>query len=185
MEKQYLAILDLDGTLFDTGNVNYHSYKGALEPFGILLDREYFLTNCNGKHYTEFLPQIMGSAEHIEEVHQAKKELYWTNLDKSRKNMHLFEVVKAIQGTYHTAVVTTASRKNAVDILQYFGHEDLFEWVVTQEDITRAKPDPEGFLLAIKHFGVRPEDTIIFEDSDVGIQAARAAGAAVMVVDRF
>lgn len=185
MEKRYLAIFDLDGTLFDTGNVNFHSYKGALEPFGIVLDRENFLTNCNGRHYTEFLPQIMGSAEHIEEVHRMKKDLYWANLDKSRENAHLFEIVKAIQGAYHTAVVTTASRKNAVDILKYFGHEDLFEWMVTQEDITRAKPDPEGFHLAIRHFGVRPEDTIIFEDSDVGIQAAQATGAAVMVVGRF
>lgn len=185
MEKQYLAIFDLDGTLFDTGDVNFHSYKRALEPFGIVLDREYFVTNCNGRHYTEFLPQIMGSAKHIEEVHRAKKDLYWANLDKSRENVRLFEIIKAIRRTYHTAVVTTASRRNAVDILRYFGHEDLFERMITQEDITRAKPDPEGFHLAIKHFGVRPEDTIIFEDSDVGIQAARAAGAAVMVVDRF
>lgn len=185
MRKQFLAIFDLDGTLFDTGDVNFYSYKQALEPFGKVLDREYFVAKCNGKHYTEFLPQIMGSMEHIEVVHQAKKDLYSANLDKSKENTHLFKIVKAIQGTYHTAIVTTASRKNATDILRYFGYENLFEWMITQEDIRRTKPDPEGFSLAIKHFGIRPENTIIFEDSDVGIQAARAAGAAVIVVDRF
>ena len=55
----------------------------------------------------------------------------------------------------------------------------------TQEDIHKPKPDPEGFLLAMEHFGVTPADSVIFEDSDVGIEAARASGAAVFVADRF
>lgn len=185
MEKKYLAIFDLDGTLFDTGEVNYYSYRKALEPFGIELDKEYYVTRCNGRHYTEFLPQIVGREADVEKIHALKKAIYVENLDKSRENVHLFQIVRAIKPMYHVAVVTTASRKNTEDILRYFGYQDLFEYIVTQEDITKPKPDPAGFYLAMEHFGANPENTVIFEDSDVGIQAARAAGAAVMAVNRF
>lgn len=186
MEKKYLAIFDLDGTLFDTGDVNYYAYRDALAMFQVELDHDYFVKNCNGRHYTEFLPEIMGeAADHIEEVHEAKKNAYMANLDKAKVNVHLIEIIKAIRNDYHIALVTTASRKNAMDILTYFGYQDLFEYMVSQENMTRMKPEPEGFLLAMEHFGMKAERVVIFEDSDVGIQAARATGAAVIVVDRF
>jgi beta-phosphoglucomutase len=183
--KKYAALFDLDGTLFDTGEVNYYAYRDALEPFGVSLDREYFVVRCNGRHYTEFLPEVMGDCGHIEDVHKAKKDAYVKNLDKARVNTHLFEMIKGMRESYHLAVVTTASRKNAFDILGHFGYTDLFEYMVCQEDISRVKPDPQGFLMAMEHFNMSPEKTVIFEDSDVGIQAARAAGAAVMVVNKF
>lgn len=185
MEKKYLALFDLDGTLFDTSDVNYFAYKDALSPFGVELDKEYFVTKCNGRHYTEFLPYIMGNVDHIEEVHRAKKTTYVNNLDKARDNKHLFNVIKGMKSEYHLAVVTTASRQNTLDILKHFGYEDLFEYLITQEDITRVKPDPEGFLMAMQHFGIDAEHTVIFEDSEVGITAAKATGATVMIVGKM
>lgn len=185
MSKQYLALFDLDGTLFDTGKVNYYAYKDALADFDATLAEDFFVTKCNGRHYTEFLPEIMGSSEHIDEVHRAKKEAYAKNLDKARQNIHLFEMIKSMTDTYHTAIVTTASRKNTEDILSHFACMDLFEYILTQEDITKVKPDPQGFLMAMEHFGIDAAHTVIFEDSPVGIQAAKASGASVMVVSQF
>ena len=93
MAKKYLALFDLDGTLFDTGEVNYYAYKDALAPFGVEFDKTYFVEKCNGRHYTEFLPKIMGTSEHIEEVHKLKKSAYANNLDKAKINLHLFEII--------------------------------------------------------------------------------------------
>ena len=183
--KSKLAIFDLDGTLFDTGGVNYYAYKDALLPYGVRLDEEYFKTRCNGRHYTEFIPVIMGTAEHLEPVHKAKKAAYAGNLDKARMNKSLFDIIQGIKSEYYCAIVTTASRHNAIDILSYFCVEDFFDLMITQEDITKVKPDPQGFLMAMEHYGVSAENTMVFEDSDVGIQAARASGAAVFVVNRF
>lgn len=185
MKKKSLALFDLDGTLFDTNEVNYYAYRDALAAFGVKLDREYFITECNGRHYTEFLPVIMKGTKHIEEVHKAKKDAYTKNLDKARINAHLFAMIKVMKTTYHVAIVTTASKKNVLDILSYFGFSDFFDYIVTQDDITKIKPDPQGFEIAMKHFGAAPEDTIIFEDSEVGIMAARATGATVMAVKKF
>jgi len=182
--KEYLAIFDLDGTLFDTRQVNYYSYKQALQPYGICLDKKYFMEQCNGRHYTEFLPDLM-DADAMEQVHAAKKAAYRQNLDKAEKNRHLLRIIRGMRSCYHTAVVTTASRKNASEILEYFGCGGLFEYLVTQEDITRIKPDPEGFFLAMAYFGTDAGHTVIFEDSKAGIAAARATGASVFVVDQF
>lgn len=185
MDKKKLAIFDLDGTLFDTVDVNYHAYRAALFPYGIDLERAYFLTHCNGRHYTEFLPAVMGTTRNIEDVHRAKKMMYAANMDRVRENKQIFEIIKCLKDRYYIVIVTTASRQNTEDILSYFNHEHLFEYLITQEDVTEVKPSPQGFLMAMEYFKIAPADTIIFEDSDVGIQAARATGAAVMVVDRF
>ena len=83
--KDKLAIFDLDGTLFDTREVNYHAYRDALLPFGISLDHDYFTTECNGRHYTEFIPKIMGHSDALEEIHANKKAFYAENLDKAKK----------------------------------------------------------------------------------------------------
>ena len=183
--KMNLAIFDLDGTLFDTGEVNYFAYRDALLPFGIKLEHDYYIQKCNGRHYTEFLPVIMDCEENIEEVHRAKKYAYSKNLYRARKNIHLFEIIKCLKETYYTAIVTTASRRNTEDVLNYFKCSELFDYVISQENITKVKPDPQGFLMVMDYFDISPEHTVIFEDSDVGIKAARATGAAVIIVDKF
>lgn len=184
-EKEYLAIFDLDGTLFDTGDVNYYAYQDALKPYGTELNKEYFVKECNGRHYTEFLPAIMGTTQYIEQVHKTKKAAYANHLDKARVNVHLFQMIHAMRAQYNTAVVTTASRKNTMDILGHFGYLDDFDLIITQEDITKVKPDPEGFRKAMEFFQKDAQHTVIFEDSQAGLQAAKAAGAAVFAVQQF
>ncbi|MCR4728596.1 MAG: HAD family hydrolase [Lachnospiraceae bacterium] len=183
--KKKLALFDLDGTLFNTDEVNYMAYKTALAEFSVDVERDHFLKVFRGRRYKEFIPEIMGNSEHLEEIHEKKKAVYSSFLSKSRPNTHLFNMIDAMKNEYHIAIVTTASKKNVTEILDHFGVSDVFEFAVTQEDMVRSKPDPEGFLTAMEHFGIGPEDTVIFEDSPVGIEAALASGATVFKVERF
>lgn len=184
--KNNLAIFDLDGTLFNTDNVNYLSYKQALEEQGFSLDYEYYCKKCNGNHYTTFLPKITNRESFIiEKIHDRKKELYSTFLDSVKVNVHLFNIIEALKSTFNLAVVTTASRKNCEEILEYFDKRRLFDLVLTHEDVKNFKPDPEGFLIAMNKMNVLAENTIIFEDSDLGIEAARRSGATVFKADSF
>ena len=185
-KKKFLAIFDLDGTLFDTTEVNYYAYLDALREYGFGIDKDFFTEQCSGRHYTEFLPKILGeSTSLIEKVHALKKQLYASKLDKAKMNRHLFKMVELMSSIYNTAIVTTASQKNTLDILRHFECENIFDVLITQEDIKKPKPNPEGFLKTMAYFGVDKEKTIIFEDSDIGIEAARETGASVMVVDSF
>ena len=186
-----LAIFDLDGTLFDTGEVNFFSYQKALNKVGYDVEKKYYIEHCNGYHYKRFLPTILKDLQGdelaltMEKIHLYKKEFYKENLHVVRENTFLFDMIRNLGQSYHIALVTTASRKNTEEILQFTQKGSFFELVLCQEDVVKKKPDPEGFQKAIEYFGVRPENTIIFEDSDVGIEAAIASGAQVMKVYGF
>jgi beta-phosphoglucomutase len=176
-----LAVFDLDGTLFDTKKVNYSAYCKAIELCGLKadIDYRYYCDFCNGNHYKVFLPQIVpGITEQtMQMVHEAKKEVYNDYLCFARKNEHLFSMIELMREAYVVALVTTASRRNVIDILSKFGVEEKFDMIVTQEDVSKTKPDPQGFILAMERVGISAEQTIIFEDSKAGLEAAERSGA--------
>ncbi len=173
-----LAIFDLDGTLFDTKDVNYYAYKEAVSKYGYNIDYEYYCGYCNGRHYMDFLPQIVGTDETIlKSIHSDKKNLYSKYLDKAVMNEPLFQIIRLIKKECKTSLVTTASEKNCMDILNFFHVEKSFDLILTHEDIEKTKPDPEGFLRAMDFFAVSPKESVIFEDSEVGVEAARRSGA--------
>lgn len=181
MKKGKLAIFDLDGTLFDTKNVNYTAYSRALELCGLKVDIDYsyYCDFCNGNNYKVFLPQIVPNIteQQMQMVHEKKKELYKECLTLAKMNEHLFAMIDLLKSEYVIALVTTASKKNTMDILCSFKVENKFDFIITQEDVKKTKPDPEGFLLAMEKAGASTEQTIIFEDSSTGLEAAKRSGA--------
>lgn len=181
-----LIIVDLDGTLFDTKDVNYHAYKDALAPYGYDIDYNYYCKFCNGRHYLDFLPQITTIDKDIlTAIHKMKKVAYRQHIDKAILNRGLVDIIRLMKVEYKTAVVTTASRENCEDILRHFKLEKLFDLVLTHGDISKSKPDPEGFLKAMQYFDAAPEETIIFEDSEVGLSAAESSAAYYYKTYRF
>ena len=121
----------------------------------------------------------------MQAIHKAKKKEYKNYLDKAVLNTGLVDIVRLMHAEYKTAVVTTASRENCFDILNQFDLEEFFDLILTHDDITKSKPDPEGFLKAMNYFNVKPEETIIFEDSEVGLEAAERSGAYYYRTYRF
>lgn len=181
-----LVIVDLDGTLFDTKDVNYHAYKDAIAPYGYEMDYKYYCEFCNGRHYMDFLPQITTNDRDIlETMHKVKKNAYKKHLNKAVLNTGLVDIIRLMRKEYKTAVVTTASKENCYDILNQFGLADLFDLILTHDDITKSKPNPEGFLKAMDYFNVKSSETLIFEDSEVGLEAAEKSGAYYYRTYRF
>ncbi len=178
--KLKCALFDLDGTLYDTLRANHAAYAEALRRQGIALPFESFAAGCNGRHYRDFLPGLVGqgkcSEALMEAVHREKTALYPGYLHLAAENTALFALLGALRREgWKTGLVTTASRANTRVLLGHFGRAGDFDLVLTREDVERGKPDPEGFLAAMAHFGAAPEDTIIFEDAEEGLAAARAA----------
>ena len=177
--KNKLAIFDLDGTLFDTKDVNYNAYQNAIKMLGIDTEIDYnnFCNLYNGKNYREFLPKIIPdiTEEQMKNIHNFKKNIYTQYLDKARKNELLFLMIQEIKEKFYISIVTNASKKNVKDILEKFSVKNLFDLLITQEDVKNPKPSAEGFLKAMNYFNISKKNTIIFEDSEIGIQAANKA----------
>ncbi len=180
------AIFDMDGTLFNTNEVNYFAYQEALKKYNVSIDYDYYCKYCNGRHYKVFIPSLVDNDnKKIEDIHNIKKELYSKYLHKVKMNNHLIEIIKHIKKDYLIALVTTASNKNTNEILNYTNTYELFDLILTSDDIKKPKPNPEGFIKAIEFLKVKPENCIIFEDSDVGVEAALKTGAEVVKVENF
>lgn len=189
---KYEAILvDLDGTLVDTSRVNYLSYEEAVKQFGYHIEYDYFKKNCNGRHYLDFLPRLTtNDSSMLEKMHQLKKLAYSHYLSEARINTELVELLNvahvALDGESKrickTGLVTTASRINTMELLNEYRLAELFDIIITQEDVSKKKPDPEGYVKAMKTLAVLPEKTLIFEDSDIGVEAAQKAGTAYIKV---
>lgn len=181
-KKNKLAIFDLDGTLFDTKNVNFQAYAKAIERYGIKLDYDFFCQFCNGRKYSEFLPIILkpnaiNKREIICQIHKEKQKNYKLFLDEAKPNNHLFKLISLIKDEYYIALATTASRINCLELLNNFGVEKFFDLILCQEDVDQPKPSPKQFNMIMAHFKINTENTIIFEDSDVGLEAAARSGA--------
>ena len=184
MKKNKLILCDLDGTLFDTTKVNFYSYKEALNEINYDMDYDFFIKECYGKHYKEFLPKMGLNENEMEIVHKIKKNTYNRHLNVAKINTHLFNILESLKKEYHIALVTTASQKNSKEILDFFNKRELFELIIAAEDVENKKPNPEGFIKAMTYFNINPEDTLIFEDSDVGIEAAQRSGAYIMKIEK-
>lgn len=184
--QRKLAMVDLDGTLFDTRKVNYMAYREALERHGFQIDYEYYCEQCNGKYYLDFLPLITTRDETVlRQIHAEKKAAYKKYLGYAVLNKNLVDMLRLLGREYRKALVTTASRENTNDILRYFGLSDFFDLVLAREDTEHVKPDPEGFIKAMAHFSAVPQNCIIFEDSTDGIEAAERAGVSCFVVKGY
>lgn len=182
-----LMIFDLDGTLFDTNRVNFYAYQKALLEFGYNIDFNSFAKKYNGKSYKYFLPLITksNSNELFENIHNNKKKYYSDFLKKARVNTWLFTIIESMRKKCNIALVTTASQKNCLEILNFYKKKDYFDLIITSEDYNNVKPNPESFLMAIDYFKTNIKNVIIFEDSDIGIEAAMKTGATVVKVERF
>ena len=179
-------LVDFDGTLADTSEANYVAYASALEEVGIPLGREQFEKIAFGKNCRQFLPTILndhGSSAHPAAVASRKAELYRTSTDKICFNEALIFLLKNKSAGTKAALVTSASSENVRAVLSGRRElEDLFNVIVTGDDVTRHKPDPQAYMIAAQLLGVSPEHCLVFEDSEIGIKAGLAFGAHVLQV---
>jgi beta-phosphoglucomutase-like phosphatase (HAD superfamily) len=111
-------------------------------------------------------------------VAKRKEELYFENLPQLKAVPEVLEHIEASYGRIPFAVVSGSTRDSVTASLGALKLLDKFETLVCAGDYQKSKPDPEPFLVAAQRLGVAPEQCLVFEDSDLGIQAATAGGMA-------
>ncbi|MEI0490914.1 HAD family phosphatase [Brachyspira intermedia] len=195
-----LFIFDMDGTIIDSAYLNYYSYYNALKEFNIELDKDYYYNKCFGLHYKVFTKNILElnnkltndevkDNELIESVHNLKEKIYLENLNLIQIHPFILETLidnyNKKENKKYTALATTASPKGVYGILKEFQLEKLFDLVLTGNDVEKKKPHPEIFLKCFNHFNVEGKESIIFEDSEVGLEAANQTNAWVIKIEKW
>ena len=124
------------------------------------------------------LNEDQGLAMPVEIVAKRKEELYYEILTQLKAVPEVVEHIDDQHGKIPFAVVSGSTRESVTASLRVLGLLDKFDTLVCAGDYRRSKPDPEAFLMAAERLGVAPEDCMVFEDTDMGIAAATAAGMA-------
>jgi beta-phosphoglucomutase len=177
-------LMDFDGTLADTSHANYLAYAGALSEVGIVVSRQQFDKEAFGRNWREFLPVLLrtnGCPADPAAIAARKAELYRHTANNIQFNEALVLLLKNRRPDIKAALVTSASATNVTAALASRDElRHLFDVLITGDDVTRHKPDPQGYEMAAKLLGVLPENCIVFEDSDIGVMAGQAFGAPLL-----
>jgi beta-phosphoglucomutase family hydrolase len=174
------AILwDLDGVLVDTAQLHYQAWRQLLSELGRSLSEEDF-RHTFGLRNDLILRELLGEApdEEVERLSLRKEALFRQQaVGRVSALPGAIELVRrARDAGRRQALVTSTPRANLDLVLPGAGLARAFDTIVAAEDVSRGKPDPEGFLLAARRLGVAPERCLVIEDAPAGIEAARRAG---------
>ena len=173
-------LFDCDGTIADSMPLHYIAWKKALAEWNCSFDEQLFYS-LGGTPVAEIVSMLNkkhGLSMPVESVSPRKENFYLEQLPQLKAVPEVLEHIVDQYGRIPFAVVSGSTRESVIASLVSLNLLDRFDTLVCAEDYRKSKPDPECFLLAASRLGVAPETCLVFEDTDMGIQAARAAGMA-------
>ncbi|QLG45743.1 beta-phosphoglucomutase [Costertonia aggregata] len=175
-------IFDLDGVIVDTAKYHYLAWKKLANELGFEFTHEQneLFKGVSRKKCLEILLDIGGinaTQEQFDVWMVEKNEDYLRYIEEMDASEILPDVPKVLQflKEHNVPVALGSASKNARPILEKVGLLHYFDSIVDGNNVTKAKPDPEVFLLAAEKLNVLPKNCIVFEDAVAGIQAANIA----------
>ena len=179
--KPRAVLWDLDGTLVDSGDYHWRSWRDTMRGEGVELSYQQFLDSFGQKN-DRILTTWMGAAateDVIRRIGDAKEALY--------REFAVAEGLAALPGAaawverlhaagWKQAIASSAPKENVRVMLDVLKLDHYFDAIVSAEDVTAGKPDPQVFLAAAAKLHTPPASCVVVEDAAAGIEAARRAG---------
>ena len=175
-------IFDLDGVIVDTAKYHYLAWKKLANSIGVDFTEKQN-EQLKGVSRVKSLEKILAwgnkklTKDQFKELMAKKNEDYLSYIAKMDEN-EILPDVKKILGyliKHKQPIALGSASKNAVEILKKVNLYDKFDCIVDGNSVSKAKPDPEVFLIAAKSLKIDPENAVVFEDAVAGIQAANTA----------
>jgi beta-phosphoglucomutase-like phosphatase (HAD superfamily) len=180
-------IFDCDGTLADTMPLHWRAWQVITARHRLHLpeDRFYALGGVPSRDILKMLSQEQGIAIDHLAVAREKEAEYLPLIAQVEPINTVVGVARANYGKIPLAVASGGTRRVIEQVLEHLGIRQLFKAIVTSEDIVNQKPAPDIFLEAARRIGVPPKGCRAYEDTDLGMQAIRAAGMEAVDVRRL
>lgn len=200
------ALFDLDGTLVETEELKAISHGRAVSELRLDLGesegRDLYANELVGKPRREVANEFIEHFELEEAIHKVSEpgEEPWETLVRIRRGIyeelledsdllwekrypHNIDLLREMKERgYPTACATMSHREQAERVLAVLGLGSAFEVIATADEVERGKPNPEIDLLVARKMSVPPEEFVVIEDSRAGVEAAVAAGMAVVAM---
>ena len=181
-------LFDMDGVLIDAREWHYEALNRALAKFGMDIDRDAHLATYDGlptRRKLVMLSKSKGLPERLHGFLNDLKQAYTLEIAYARCKpsfTHQRTLAQLQAAGYRMAVCSNSVRATVETMMRLARLGPYLELMLSNEDVANAKPAPDMYVEAMRRIGVAPAETLILEDNDHGIAAARASGAHVMVV---
>ena len=182
------VLFDMDGVLIDAKDWHYEALNRALDLFGMAIERDAHLATYDGLPTRRKLEMLTKVKRLPVELHgfinemkqQFTAELAHSNCKPDFRHQRALSQLK--RDGIRIAVCSNSIRATIELMMKLSRLDGYLDVILSNEDVSKSKPDPEIYLSAMSQLGLKPEECLILEDNDHGIAAARASGGHVMVV---
>lgn len=178
-DRDFKALLfDFDGTVADTMPAHLNAWNKALAVYGLTLSREQHLAWAGRptKMIVQMLNEIHGTSIAADEFVARKEKDYFEVLGDVRAITPIVDIIKFYSGKIPMAIVSGSRHVPVERTLAHLQLARYFDELICAEDYTHGKPAPDCFLIAAERLHVPAHDCLVFEDGELGIQSAHAAG---------
>lgn len=182
------VLFDMDGVLIDAKDWHYDALNRALELFGYTISRESHLSTFDGmptRQKLQILSRSCGLPIGLHEFLNTLKQIYTLEISYQRCKPvfnHQYALSRLKSQGYKLAVCSNSVHNTVREMMKLSGLEPYLDLMVSNEDVSKAKPDPEMYLKAMNNLRLKPQECLVLEDNEHGIQAAQAAGAHLMKI---
>jgi len=185
--KAQALIFDVDGTLVNSMPLHYKAWLKVGEQYNFHFPEKLFyeLAGVPTPGISKVIVEKLDLPYDIVQLGEEKEETYIAMIDEIRPIEEVVDVVKAYHGKLPLAAGTGSPRINAIKTIKAIGIFDLFEVLITYEDVENPKPAPDTFLKCAEFLQVEPQYCQVFEDGDPGLEAASSAGMIVTDIKKF
>ncbi len=182
------AIFDLDGVIVNTVPLHFKAWQRMFAEYGKEFSFEEYKEKVDG------IPRMDGARAILTDLDENELEKAG-----SKKQGYFLEYLNSEEiPVYKTTVVlikaikkekikrgAISSSKNCLPVLKKVNLVDLFDVIITGNDVTKGKPDPQVFFMAAEKMSVEPAGCVVFEDAVLGVEAAKRAGMKCVGIDRY
>lgn len=182
------VLFDMDGVLIDAKDWHYEALNRALDLFGLPIDRQAHLSTFDGlptRRKLTLLSQTQGLPVGLHSLLNDLKQAYTMELTYGRCRPtfhHQFALSRLKNDGQQIAVCSNSIRATVETMMRLSALVEYLDLIVSNEDVSAPKPDPEMYSKAMERLGRAPHECLIVEDNEHGVQAARASGGHVLVV---
>lgn len=189
MSKIKAVLFDMDGVLIDAKDWHYEALNEALGLFGIEISRYDHLHTFDGLP-TKVKLEILSEQNYLPEqlhsfINQVKQKNTIKKINEKCHPMfhHEYALSRLASEGYKIAVCSNSIRDTIENMMKKAMLHSYLDLIISNEDVTKSKPDPEMYITAIQRFGLRPEECLVVEDNPNGVKAGIASGAYVLQVE--
>ncbi len=189
MHKVKAVLFDMDGVLIDAKEWHYEALNKALRLFGCEISRYDHLHTFDGlptRDKLKLLSEVVYLPRELHEFIGELKQQYTMELIAQKCKpifQHEYALARLKREGYIVAVCSNSIRQTIIEMMERAGLLEYLDLIMSNEDVTKSKPDPEIYVTAMRKLQLKPEECLILEDNKNGIAAARGSGGNLLVIN--